>query len=195
MCKLQALGPTRVDNIGIVFIRTRDEIATRFSENRSLDLIRHVTPLVQCDGNDIFAVVKVMKDAIKRAREDQRPTFIEGLTYRIGDHTTADDARRYRDQKELEEWKAKDPLVRLGNYLRKKKLWDDKKEAALQDRAKAEVTAVVERAEHIAAPAKSDMFDSMYAELPDELRVQRETMRTSSLGQDPSQVAQSADAS
>src|SRR5437773_693822 len=52
---------------------------------------------VQCDGNDIFAVVKVMEDAIKRAREDNRPTFIEALTYRIGDHTTADDARRYRD--------------------------------------------------------------------------------------------------
>jgi TPP-dependent pyruvate/acetoin dehydrogenase alpha subunit len=150
---------------------------------------------VQCDGNDIFAVVKVMKDAIKRAREDQRPTFIEGLTYRIGDHTTADDARRYRDQKELEEWKAKDPIVRLGKYLRKKKLWDDKKEAAIQERAKAEVSAVVERAEHIAAPVRTDMFDSMYAELPDELRVQRDTMRTSSLGQDPSQVAQAESSS
>ena len=150
---------------------------------------------VQCDGNDIFAVVKVMKDAIKRAREDQRPTFIEGLTYRIGDHTTADDARRYRDQKELEEWKAKDPLVRLGNYLRKRKLWDDKKETAIQEKAKADISAVVERAEHITAPAKTEIFDSMYAEIPDELRVQRETMRTSSLGQDPSQVAQSADAS
>jgi pyruvate dehydrogenase E1 component alpha subunit len=147
---------------------------------------------VQCDGNDIFAVVKVMKDAIKRAREDRRPTFIEALTYRIGDHTTADDARRYRDAKELETWKLKDPLARLGNYLRKKKLWDDKQESALQERAKAEVAAVVERAEHIDPPRPSDFFDSMYAELPAELQVQRETMRTSSLGQDPSQLDEMA---
>ena len=145
---------------------------------------------VQCDGNDIFAVVKVMKDAIERARKQKRPTFIEALTYRLGDHTTADDARRYRDAEELEQWKQRDPLLRLGSYLRKKKLWDDKKEAALQERAKAEVAAAVERAESIAAPPKSDIFDSMYAELPEELRVQRETMRTSSLGQDPSQVEQ-----
>ncbi|HVP72592.1 MAG TPA: pyruvate dehydrogenase (acetyl-transferring) E1 component subunit alpha [Phycisphaerales bacterium] len=143
---------------------------------------------VQCDGNDIFAVVKVMRDAIRRAREDRRPTFIEALTYRLGDHTTADDARRYRDETELAAWKNRDPLTRLGNYLRKKKLWDDKKEAALQEKAKADVAAVVERAEHIAAPARTDFFDSMYAELPEHLRIQRDTMQTHSLGQDPSQL-------
>ena len=90
---------------------------------------------IQCDGNDIFAVVKVMKDAINRARNDKRPTFIEALTYRLGDHTTADDARRYRDGAELDQWKKRDPITRLGLYLRGKKLWDDKKEAALQERA------------------------------------------------------------
>jgi len=147
---------------------------------------------IQCDGNDIFAVVKVMKDAIKRAREDQRPTFIEALTYRIGDHTTADDARRYRDADELTSWKNRDPLTRLGNYLRKKKLWDDKKEAAIQERAKAEVSAVVERAEGIPAPDKSEFFDHMYAELPEETRIQRDTMCTHSLGQNASELGEMA---
>jgi len=144
---------------------------------------------VQCDGNDIFAVVKVMNDAIKRARKDHRPTFIEALTYRIGDHTTADDARRYRDAAELDAWKLRDPIVRLGHYLRGKKLWTDKKEMELVEGAKAEVSAVVERAEGIAPPDKSEMFNSMYATIDDpELIRQRETMRTSSLGQDPSQT-------
>ena len=144
---------------------------------------------IQCDGNDIFAVVKVMKDAIKRAREDKRPTFIEALTYRLGDHTTADDARRYRDAKELDEWKLRDPIRRLGSYLRKKKLWDDKKETEAQERAKEEVSAIVKRAEGIEAPPTTDIFDSMYATIDDpQLRIQRETMRTSSLGQDSTQV-------
>ena len=93
-----------------------------------------------------------------------------------------------RDEKELAAWKNRDPLARLGNYLRKKKLWDDKKEAVLQEKAKAEVAAVVERAEHIAAPKASDFFDSMYADLPEHLIKQRETMQTHSLGQDPSQL-------
>jgi pyruvate dehydrogenase E1 component alpha subunit len=143
---------------------------------------------VQCDGNDIFAVVKVVKDAAKRARETKRPTFIEALTYRLGDHTTADDARRYRDADELDAWKQRDPLTRFRAYLQGRKLWDDAKEAAAWERAKVEVAAVVERAEHIAPPPRTDMFDSMYADLPPELMVQRETFRTSSLGQDPSQV-------
>ncbi len=142
---------------------------------------------VQVDGNDIFAVVKVMRDAIKRARENKRPTFIEALTYRLGDHTTADDARRYRDAKEVEMWQGRDPLVRLRGYIRGKKLWDDKKEAALAERAKAEVAACVKRAEEIASPEFADIFDHMYAELPGELLVQRETRQTHSLGQDASE--------
>jgi pyruvate dehydrogenase E1 component alpha subunit len=143
---------------------------------------------VQCDGNDLFAVVKVMNDAIERARKESRPSFIEALTYRLGDHTTADDARRYRDAAELDQWKLRDPIIRLGEYLKKKKLWNSSKEEALQTRAKAEVADVVARAEGIAPPAKSEFFDSMYAELDPALRLQRDTMETHSLGQEATQI-------
>jgi len=145
--------------------------------------------VIQCDGNDLFAVVKVMRDAVKTARETNRPTFIEGLTYRLGDHTTADDARRYRDAKELEAWQAKDPLIRLRKHMTERlKIWNDDKEAAALERAKTFVAETVERAEHIDAPSPDDFFDHMYAELPEDLKRQRDTMRTSSLGQDPSQL-------
>ncbi len=80
---------------------------------------------VQCDGNDLFAVVKVVREAAERARTEQKPTFIEAITYRMGDHTTADDARRYREQADVETWKKRDPLVRLRRYLKERKLWDD----------------------------------------------------------------------
>ncbi|MFK7958894.1 MAG: pyruvate dehydrogenase (acetyl-transferring) E1 component subunit alpha [Phycisphaerales bacterium] len=143
----------------------------------------------QCDGNDIFAVVKVMKDAAKIAREENRPVFIEGLTYRLGDHTTADDARRYRDADELESWKKKDPLLRLRKHMEKNlKIWDQKKEDACRTEAKAKVEAIVAEAEGIEAPAISDFFDHMYATTPPDLAKQRDTMRTSGIGQDPSQI-------
>jgi pyruvate dehydrogenase E1 component alpha subunit len=145
---------------------------------------------VQVDGNDIFAVVKVVKDAAERARKHSRPTFIEAVTYRMGDHTTADDARRYRDAEEVELWRRRDPLLRLRNWVLERKLWDQKKEDKLIERAKAEVADVVRRAEEIVAPSAPDMFDSMYAELPKELQVQRRTMQTHSLGQDPSQISE-----
>ena len=94
----------------------------------------------------------------------------------------------YRDADEVERWRKRDPLIRLGRHLEHRKLWDQEKQAALHRRAEEEVAAVVRRAEEIADPAPADMFDSMYAELPEELRLQRDTMRTSSIGQDPAQI-------
>ncbi len=143
---------------------------------------------VQCDGNDLFAVAHVVREAAERARRKHRPTFIEALTYRLGDHTTADDARRYRDEAEVESWRKRDPMIRVRLYLTERKLWSDKKEKTLQARAKEEVAAVVKRASEIAEPVSRDMFDSLYAELSADLQVQRATLRTSNLGQDPSQL-------
>jgi pyruvate dehydrogenase E1 component alpha subunit len=145
-------------------------------------------PTIQVDGNDIFAVYKATKDARARAIKGGGPTFIEGVTYRLGDHTTADDARRYRDQAELDAWLAKDPLIRTRKFLEKKSLWDDKKQTTLEERAVKIVQEIVRTAEGIEAPETASFFDHMFAEIPAELRRQRDTMRTSSLGQDPSQI-------
>ena len=143
---------------------------------------------VQVDGNDLFAMVMVVRDAAKNARENNRPTFIEAVTYRLGDHTTADDARRYRDPEELELWKKRDPMIRLRQYLEQNDLWSAAKEEEQLAFAAKEISRVVKNAEEIDAPSATDMFDSMYSELSPELLKQRQTMRTSSLGQDPSQV-------
>jgi TPP-dependent pyruvate/acetoin dehydrogenase alpha subunit len=149
----------------------------------------------QCDGNDIFAVVKTVRDAAKFAREKSRPVFIEAVTYRLGDHTTADDARRYRDQAEVDMWKQRDPILRVRALLKEKGIWNDSKEAALKERAEKEVTAAVERAENITPPQRAEFFDHMYAELNDDLRLQRDTMQTHSLGEDPSQIESPSHAS
>lgn len=149
-------------------------------------------PCIQVDGNDLFAMVRVVRDAAVRARKEKRPTFIEAVTYRIGDHTTADDARRYRDPEELEVWKKRDPLIRLRLYLAERMLWDEPREDALRERAKQEIAAVVSRAERIADLEPTDMFDHMYAEIPDVIRRQRDSKRTSSIGQDPAEIADTA---
>ncbi len=143
---------------------------------------------VQCDGNDLFAVAKVVREAAELARTENRPTFIEAVTYRLGDHTTADDARRYRDQAEVDAWKKRDPLIRLRVYLMERKLWDDAKEEAIAGRAKEEVAAIVRRTEEIAEPSRVDMFDSLYANLWSDLEAQRRIWRTACLGLDPSQL-------
>lgn len=158
--------------------RTRN-VAAEVVAQRGLAYGAHC---VQCDGNDLFAVVKVMNDAIERARNENVVTFVEGVTYRLGDHTTADDARRYRDNDDLEEWKKRDPLLRLEKFLRAEKLWDDAKQEALIASAKKTIAEVVKRAEAITKPEGTDIFDYTFAELPEALRRQREAMETTSLG-------------
>ncbi|HMN96510.1 MAG TPA: pyruvate dehydrogenase (acetyl-transferring) E1 component subunit alpha [Phycisphaerales bacterium] len=138
---------------------------------------------IQCDGNDLFACVYATRQAAERARKDKRPTFIEAVTYRLGDHTTADDARRYRDQAEVDLWKQRDPLIRLREWMKSRKLWNDTKEAALAERAERDVAAAVKRAEEIAAPHSNDFFDHMFAEPPADLVAQRDSLQTHSLAE------------
>ncbi len=143
---------------------------------------------IQADGNDIFAMYKVTNDAIERARKGEGPSFIEALTYRLGDHTTADDARRYRPPEQLEAALKLDPLVRTRKYLESKGLWNEQQQSMAMEKAKAIVHDVVAVATKIEDPATDDIFDYMFEELPAELIRQKQTLRTDSIGQDPTQV-------
>ena len=144
---------------------------------------------LQVDGNDIFATVWAMRKAAEHARTTGTPYFIEMVTYRLGDHTTADDASRYRDKAEVEKWKSRDPLIRVRKHMERLKLWNDAKEKELAERTEKLVAEAVARAENIAAPHTADFFNAMYQELPADLAMQRDTMQTHSLGQDPGQLS------
>jgi pyruvate dehydrogenase E1 component alpha subunit len=150
--------------------------------------IAYDMPTVRVDGNDIFAVYKATKEARERAVSGGGPSFIEGVTYRLGDHTTADDARRYREQSEVDAWLEKDPLIRTRKYLADKGLWDDEKQTTLGERVTKIAGEIAKAAEQFPEPARTEFFDQMYSELPRDLAEQRDTMRTSSLGVHPDQV-------
>src|SRR5438094_1533575 len=74
-------------------------------------------PGFQVDGNDVLAVYQATKEAAARARDDGVPTLIEAVTYRLGPHSTADDASKYRTEDEVQSWRAKDPLERYKRWL------------------------------------------------------------------------------
>jgi pyruvate dehydrogenase E1 component alpha subunit len=145
-------------------------------------------PTIRVDGNDVFAVYKAHRDMIENARAGNGPGFVESVTYRLGDHTTADDARRYRDDSELKAAEGRDPLIRTRLYLTSQQLWDESTEAKCLANARAVIGDVIRLAASIPKPDRADMFNYAYAELPPELRLQRDTMQTHSLGQDPTQL-------
>jgi pyruvate dehydrogenase E1 component alpha subunit len=145
-------------------------------------------PGIRVDGNDIFAVYKAHKDYIERARKGEGPALIENLTYRLADHTTADDARRYRPANELEAMMKKDPIVRTRKYLEARNLWDKKQQDAIDAKAKVIVQEVMKTSLELGKGPVDDIFDYTFAELPDQIQKQKETLKTHSIGQDPDQV-------
>ncbi len=129
---------------------------------------------LQVDGNDVFAVYKASHDALSRARAGKGPTLIECFTYRLGDHTTADDASRYRSSQEVEAWKNKDPIDRLQRYMEKKGLWDESYGERVFSESTEQVEASVKEAEGIPPPDPRDIFRYTFQELTEELEQQME---------------------
>ncbi|HXE97100.1 MAG TPA: pyruvate dehydrogenase (acetyl-transferring) E1 component subunit alpha [Dongiaceae bacterium] len=113
---------------------------------------------IQVDGNDIFAVYRATRDALQKARSGGGPTFIECLTYRISDHTTSDDAGRYRSAAEVAEWSGLDPLLRLERYMERRGLWNEAYATETRQRVTADIDAAVALMEAAEAPSPDDMF-------------------------------------
>ncbi len=120
---------------------------------------------IQVDGNDVFAVYKATVYALNKAKAGEGSTFIECVTYRISDHTTADDASRYRLKEELEMWKAKDPILRLKLFMEKKGLWTMEYHKDIEDKALSMVDEAVKIAESIERPHPEEMFNYIYEKL------------------------------
>jgi pyruvate dehydrogenase E1 component alpha subunit len=122
----------------------------------------------------VIAVRHVVEQALERARNGDGPTLIEVMTYRLSDHTTADDASRYREQKEVDEAWQLEPMIRTRKYLARIGAWDDKKEKAWLKECGRQVDEAVEEYLNTPKNTPESMFDFMYAELPEALEEQRE---------------------
>jgi pyruvate dehydrogenase E1 component alpha subunit len=133
---------------------------------------------IQVDGNDLFAVIEATKEAVNKARSGGGATLIEGVTFRFGPHTTADDPTKYRTEKEIEPWRPLDPLVRLRLYLKEKRLWDEGVEQRMNEEAQKEIDQAVRDAEAIPPPTPDEIFISVFAEMPPQLKEQLEYLKT-----------------
>ncbi|MEH6579224.1 MAG: pyruvate dehydrogenase (acetyl-transferring) E1 component subunit alpha [Amphritea sp.] len=130
----------------------------------------------QVDGNDVIALHEAITEALKHAREGKGATLIEAISYRLCDHTTADDATRYRHSDELKAAWEREPIKRLQKFLHQQGWWDEVQEKAWQD----EVSQIIQQSveQYLAMPAQpvETMFDYLYAELPRALAEQRERL-------------------
>src|SRR5215468_4070274 len=97
----------------------------------------------QVDGNDVIAMHAAAEEAIAKARAGKGPRLIEAVTYRLGDHTTADDASRYRSTEEVQQRWKEEPIVRLRNYLVSRMNWSKADEEKITSECEQKVTAAI----------------------------------------------------
>ena len=132
---------------------------------------------IQVDGNDVFAVYKATKEAVDNARAGKGPALIESFTYRLADHSTSDDAKKYRSDDEVKSWLKKDPILRLEKYMRAKKLLDDSYKKQAARKAKEKVEKEVEAYENIEEPDPEDIFKYTFKEMTPELKEQLKELK------------------
>ncbi len=136
-------------------------------------------PALRVDGNDYLAVYAVGKWAAERARRNLGPTIVEYVTYRAGGHSTSDDPSVYRPKQESDAWPLGDPILRLKTHLIKRGVWSKERHIQAEAEVMDEVVDIQKKAEKIGTlhtgrrPSARDMFEEVYAEMPDHLIEQR----------------------
>src|SRR5438270_2584858 len=143
------------------------------SESIAVKAVAYGFPGAKVDGTDAVAVYGAMKEAVARARAGGGPTLVECETYRIGAHSSSDDPTRYRDEREVEQWKKRDPLELMRARLSGWGLWTARDEDELRAKVLEEVNAAIAEAEQKPDPPRESLFDDVYLNPPWSLREQR----------------------
>lgn len=186
----EAMNFAGVNALPVVFVINNNQWAISVPRHRQTaaetlaqKAIAAGIPGVQVDGNDIIAVRHTISEVLARAREGGGPSLVEALTYRLGDHTTADDATRYRDAEEVATHWKREPIARLRAYLLRQGLWDQAREEEWLRECTARVDAAVDAYFQIDPPRVEAMFDHLYASLPGSLLDQRvEALASAGMG-------------
>src|SRR5690554_698578 len=126
---------------------------------------------------EILAVYQATEAARKLAVEENRPVLIEAMTYRLAAHSSSDDPSGYRSKDEESVWRDKDPILRMNNWLQKRKWWSDSEEKELQERLRHEVLETMKRAQKRPPPPLESLVTDVYDEVPAALSAQFEKLK------------------
>jgi 2-oxoisovalerate dehydrogenase E1 component alpha subunit len=129
-------------------------------------------PAVRVDGNDLAALTVVLTEAVARARRGEGPTLVEADTYRIQAHTNADDPSRYRSDAEVDQWRPRDPLLRLRAHLTATGVLTPEREAEFAAAAEEMAARLRERMGQESTPEPAELFAHVYSTPTPQLREQ-----------------------
>ncbi|MEV4901013.1 thiamine pyrophosphate-dependent enzyme [Citricoccus sp. NPDC055426] len=128
------------------------------------------------DGNDLVALLSVLERGVRLVRAGAGPLLVEAHTYRIQAHTNADDATRYRDDAEVQEWLAKDPVTRMRTYLSGRGLLTEQLQAQFEQEAEDVARALRDGMNREVTPDPQELFRHVYTVPTPQLAEQAERL-------------------
>lgn len=98
------------------------------------------------NGMNLMAVIDAANEAVQKVRDNGKPYLLVCNTYRFRAHSMFD-AELYRDKKEVEEWKKRDPIPEFQEFLLKKKIITEKEIKKIENQVDSEIQKAVDFAE------------------------------------------------
>jgi TPP-dependent pyruvate/acetoin dehydrogenase alpha subunit len=114
-------------------------------------------PGMRCDGMDVVETYEVMREAIRRAREDRQPVLVEAITYRFRGHSMAD-PEEYRTKEQVAEWRKRDPITAFAERLE----LGEEEAKQLDEAAIKRVDQAVAFADKAGFPPPESLYDHVY---------------------------------
>ncbi len=118
---------------------------------------------VEVDGNDATLVYKATREAVERARAGEGPSTIVCHTFRYGGHHVGEPGTAYRSREEVDEWRGKDPIVRMEHLLIDEGIASPEDVELLRDEIEQEISAAVETGREAPFPEISEVNEHVYA--------------------------------
>ena len=122
-------------------------------------------PGVRVDGNDVLAVHAAAGEAVRRARAGEGPTLLDCLTYRFFGHFTGDKGHgiTYRTKQEMEEWRARCPIVQFRRHLLDARVATDERLTEIESQVAAAVAAAAQYGLDSPWPAPEEAVEDVFA--------------------------------
>jgi 2-oxoisovalerate dehydrogenase E1 component alpha subunit len=167
----EAISFAGIHQLPVVFVCENNQYAISIHQRREVPVADvalkaegYGMPGVIVDGNDIFAVYAAAQAAMRRARAGGGPTLLECKTYRLRPHSNADDDRKYRTEEEIEQWRARDPIVQLERYVLERGLATPAALADYRGAIAAEVEQAIVEAEQAPGPSRESLYAHLYGD-------------------------------
>ena len=123
-------------------------------------------PGILVDGQNVEAMYEATTEAVKRARNGEGPTLIEGLTYRFEEHSLGlGRVRRgeYRTSEEISKWRERDPIGIHSQKLIDRGVLSEEEINKIESDSKKEIEEAVEFARNSKFPEPEELFEDMWA--------------------------------